>query len=163
MPKELLQQLDKREIARQCIIYEIISGEQEYVDDLELYLTVRHRCPLTRLLTRWQHFVEPIKTADPAIIAPSARLDHFIRVAFSDVARVLERNRALLERMRVRQREQHPIVMAIGDVVLDAALEWGQAYVKVISDTVWGEVEVNEERVKNPALETLFQVRSLLY
>lgn len=46
--KELIATLDSKEIARQSIIYEIISGEQEYVQDLDDFEKVRTNISICR-------------------------------------------------------------------------------------------------------------------
>jgi hypothetical protein len=47
--KDLLSSLDSKEIARQSIIHELISGEQEYVQDLDDYEKVIYTKYLTAL------------------------------------------------------------------------------------------------------------------
>ncbi|KAI7943871.1 hypothetical protein MJO28_011399 [Puccinia striiformis f. sp. tritici] len=133
VPKELLLSLDSKEIARQSIIYELISGEQEYVQDLDDYEKL---------------FIIPLVSSTPSIIAPS-RIGEFKEKVVSNVLEIRDHNRVLLQNLLIRQQDQHPLVQSIGDVLLNSALEWGQDYIRYTSDHVFGEVEVNEEKSKN--------------
>ncbi|KAI8457720.1 CNH domain-containing protein, partial [Phakopsora pachyrhizi] len=139
VPKELLTTLDSKEIARQSIIYEVISGEQDYVKDLDDYEAL---------------FIIPLKQASPPILPPK-RLDLFLEKVVSNVLEVRGHNRVMLQNLLARQHDQHPIVKGIGDVVLNSALEWGSDYIRYTSDHVFGEVEVNEEKGRNPMFAQL--------
>ncbi|KAI9612683.1 hypothetical protein H4Q26_007840 [Puccinia striiformis f. sp. tritici PST-130] len=123
VPKELLLSLDSKEIARQSIIYELISGEQEYVQDLDDY-------------EKYTVDNSPFKIGE------------FKEKVVSNVLEIRDHNRVLLQNLLIRQQDQHPLVQSIGDVLLNSALEWGQDYIRYTSDHVFGEVEVNEEKSK---------------
>ncbi|KAH9810846.1 CNH domain-containing protein [Melampsora americana] len=137
VPKELLPTLDSKEIARQSIIYEIISGEQDYVQDLDDFEKL---------------FIDPIKTIP---IIPPPRVQSFLEKVVSNVLVIRDRNRVLLQNLIARQQDQHPLVKGIGDLILNSALEWGNDYIRYTNDHVFGEVEVNEEKKHNPLLANL--------
>ncbi|PLW29207.1 hypothetical protein PCASD_14619 [Puccinia coronata f. sp. avenae] len=131
--KDLLSSLDSKEIARQSIIHELISGEQEYVQDLDDYEKL---------------FIIPLMQANPPTL-PSQRLMEFKEKVVSNVLEIRDHNRVLLQNLLIRQQDQHPLVKGIGDVILNSALEWGQDYIRYTSDHVFGEAEVNEEKTRN--------------
>lgn len=137
VPKELLPTLDSKEIARQSIIYEIISGEQDYVQDLDDFEKL---------------FINPIKTIS---IIPAARVQSFLDKVVSNVLVIRDHNRVLLQNLLARQQDQHPLVKGIGDLILNSALEWGNDYIRYTNDHVFGEVEVNEEKKHNSLLADL--------
>ncbi|KAA1112697.1 hypothetical protein PGT21_006695 [Puccinia graminis f. sp. tritici] len=137
--KDLISSLDSKEIARQSIIYELISGEQEYVQDLDDYEKL---------------FIIPLVQANPPILPPQ-RLPEFKEKVVSNVLEIRDHNRVLLQNLLIRQQDQHPLVKAIGDVILNSALEWGQDYIRYTSDHVFGEVEVNDEKTRNPSFAEL--------
>lgn len=134
VPKELISSLDSKEVARQSIIYEVISGEQEYVQDLDDYE---------------KFFITPLTQASPPILPPQ-RLNKFKEMVVSNVLEVRDHNRVLLQNLLIRQQDQHPLIKGIGDLILTSALEWGPDYIRYTSDHVFGEVEVNEEKLRNP-------------
>lgn len=113
------------------------------------------------LIGSLQHFIRAIRNANPPII-PADRVEPFLALVASETLQLLDHNRALLENLRIRQREQHPIVQGVGDLLLQAALEWGPVYVKVMSDSVMAEAEVNDEKLVNPALSELVAVRIMI-
>ncbi|OAW00133.1 hypothetical protein PTTG_08077 [Puccinia triticina 1-1 BBBD Race 1] len=137
--KELISSLNSKEIARQSIIYELISGEQEYVQDLDDYEKL---------------FIIPLVQASPPILPPQ-RLPEFKEKVVSNVLEIRDHNRVLLQNLLIRQQDQHPLVKGIGDVILNSALEWGQDYIRYTSDHVFGEVEVNDEKTRNPSFAEL--------
>ena len=93
--------LERKEISRQCALFEIIQSEKEYVHDMALILDV---------------FVEPLRATAPI---PQERLRGFISEVFWNMDEILSHHQRLLDKLFERQREQHPLVESIGDVVLD--------------------------------------------
>jgi len=137
--KDLISSLDSKEIARQSIIHEVISGEQEYVQDLDDYEKL---------------FITPLIQANPPILQ-GQRLMEFKEKVVSNVLEIRDHNRVLLQNLLIRQQDQHPLVKGIGDVILNSALEWGQDYIRYTSDHVFGEAEVNDEKSRNPSFAEL--------
>lgn len=139
--KDLISSLDSKEIARQSIIHEVISGEQEYVQDLDDYEKL---------------FITPLMQANPPILS-GQRLMEIKEKVVSNVLEIRDHNRVLLQNLLIRQQDQHPLVKGIGDVILNSALEWGQDYIRYTSDHVFGEAEVNDEKSRNPSFAELIQ------
>jgi hypothetical protein len=145
VPPEMIEQLGPREVARQNVIFEIITGEQAYKKDLDMLETA---------------YAEPLRSADPSIIEPN-RLPSFANQVFANLDELRSHSSRLINTFQIRQREQSPVIESIGDLLLDAALEWGQAYIDYTEAQVLGEYLVNAEKSKNSAFATFLQVRLL--
>ena len=133
-----------QEVARQNVIFEIVTGEQAYKTDLDMLENAFH---------------EPLMTADPPVVYPT-RLVDFSNQVFANLDELRSHSARLIAAFQVRQREQNPVVTAIGDIILDAALEWGQAYMDYADAQVMGEYLVNEEKNQNSAFSTFLAVRT---
>jgi hypothetical protein len=104
-------------------------------------------------------FHEPLMAADPPVVYPT-RLVEFSNQVFANLDELRSHSARLIAAFQVRQREQSPVVDAIGDILLDAALEWGQAYIDYTDAQVLGEHLVNEEKTQNSAFSTFLAVSS---
>jgi RHO1 GDP-GTP exchange protein 1/2 len=60
-----------------------------------------------------------LKTADPEII-PQSRLKTFIPELYGNIDSILIHHQRMLAALFVRQREQHPLVQSIADIILDS-------------------------------------------
>lgn len=121
------------------------------------------RCTLSKhndctLMNGIQAFHEPLREANPPIIHP-ARLTEFTNQVFANLDELRAYSGRFINILLARQREQTPVVQSIGDIILDAALEWGQAYMDYAEATVNGEYLVNEEKNRNSAFSTFLTVR----
>ena len=58
--------------------------------------------------------------ASPPII-PAEDLEQFIKDVFSNMSSILDHHRVLLSNLFERQREQHPLILSVTDVVLAGA------------------------------------------
>jgi hypothetical protein len=70
-------------------------------------------------LTSAQVYVEPLKRASPPII-PGDRMQNFITDVFWNMDQILAYHRRMLSEFFERQREQHPLVQSVADIVLDS-------------------------------------------
>ena len=116
-------------------IWELIQGEMEYVADLEAIETV---------------FVTPLREAEQPIIDRS-RLDIFIDDAFHNYRSLYEVHSRLLEGFQERQIEQHPKFGMISDLILNAALNWHEAYMEYMPHYPIAKAKIDEEKMRNPA------------
>lgn len=66
-------------------------------------------------------FIEPLRKADPPIIRRGGA-DAFIDEVFGNLAEILSHHKIMLKALFERQREQHPLVNTLTDIVLDSAL-----------------------------------------
>lgn len=119
----------------QSNIFEIIHGEIQYVSDLSAIepvsssrisshpsLTIFDFCFLFLKL-----FIAPLLKAEPVIIEPE-RVNGFIHDVFHNYREILDIHQKLLSRLAKRQRDQHPTIGSVTDLIYDAMLQWGDAY-----------------------------------
>ncbi|GAA5935183.1 hypothetical protein JCM3775_007227 [Rhodotorula graminis] len=139
VPSEVRDALDKREIAYQNQVFELVQGEQKYYDDLCLIETA---------------FVEPLRNAQPPIIAPASRLAHFLSTVLLNLSAIRDHSRSLLAALRQRQAE-HYLFRGVGALVLDAALEWERDYVAFTVAFPMADFLLKEERDRNPRFAEL--------
>jgi len=116
----------------------------EYVADLETMETL---------------FVDGLRQADVAVIDRS-RLEIFLDDAFHNYRSLLEVHSDLLEKLHDRQTKQHPQLGTISDLVLDAALNWQDAYMEYVTHYPISKAKVQEEQQRNPRFATFLEVRS---
>ncbi|KAK1225868.1 Rho guanine nucleotide exchange factor [Marasmius sp. AFHP31] len=135
VPPEVIAQLPESEIRRQTIIHKIISKEDQYMQDLDTVENV---------------FLKPLRSADPPIIAPPAKLEEFIDDVFGNILDLRDCNRRLLEVMYVRQREMQYVIQRIGDVFLVAASEFRHEYPDYVGNHPLAEKRMKEEVENNP-------------
>jgi hypothetical protein len=64
-------------------------------------------------------FVAGLRRSDPPIIN-QGKLNVFIQEVFSNMDKILSYHKRLLAALFELQREQHPIILSIGTVVLDS-------------------------------------------
>jgi hypothetical protein len=64
-------------------------------------------------------FIDPLKTADPPVL-PEDRLEIFISEVFYNVDSILNHEQLMLAALFYRQREEHPLVQSISDIILES-------------------------------------------
>ncbi|BGP36192.1 Rho guanine nucleotide exchange factor [Rhodotorula kratochvilovae] len=138
VPPSVLDALDKRQVAYQNQVFELVQGEQKYYDDLMLVETA---------------FVEPLRAANPPILHPS-RLSHFLSSVLLNLSVIREHSRAFLAALRARQSEAY-LFHGVGQLVLAAAVEWSAAYVEFTSRFPMADFLLKEERDRNPRFAEL--------
>lgn len=94
--------LDKKEVQRQSVLFEIIKSERDYVRDLELVQEV---------------FVDPLVNTSPMA---QDRVKGFVSEVFYNLDQILIHHRRMLDALFARQREQHPLMQSVADIVLDS-------------------------------------------
>ncbi|KAI0367745.1 hypothetical protein BV20DRAFT_1045369 [Pilatotrama ljubarskyi] len=115
VPPEAREVLDKNEVQRQSILFEIIKSEKDYVSDLELVKEV---------------FVDPLINT---LAVPQHRVKGFVKEVFFNLENILAHHHRLLAALFARQREQHPLVQSLSDIILDTSLLFRndyEAYIK---------------------------------
>ncbi|KZV97410.1 hypothetical protein EXIGLDRAFT_670103 [Exidia glandulosa HHB12029] len=112
IPPEAVDVLGKAEVQRQSILFEIIQGERDYVRDLELVQEI---------------FIEPLLNFQPPVIAPH-KLQGFVQKVFHNIPEICGYHQTMLAALFGRQRDQHPILQGVADIVLDTALKFQSAY-----------------------------------
>ncbi|KAG6901527.1 hypothetical protein C0995_010826, partial [Termitomyces sp. Mi166 len=122
---EITRHLSETEIQRQNVIHNLIGKQEQYVQDLDIVE---------------MNFIRPLRRTNPPIIHD---VDEFIDDVFGNILDLRECNRRLIEVMYVRQREEGPVIRAIGDIILDAAVEFRLPYPAYI-----GHHPIAEKRLK---------------
>lgn len=150
------------------MIFEVIKGEIEYVSDLRAIDTVRlvsnrdscwattDPCLLS-LLT--QLFVTAIREARPPVIG-AERMEPFITEVFGNYREILAIHENLLARFCKRQRDQHPCIASVTDLIFDALLQWGDAYRNYAANYPIAKWKIDKEKRDNPAFADFFEVSS---
>ncbi|KAG9075486.1 hypothetical protein FS749_012835, partial [Ceratobasidium sp. UAMH 11750] len=129
---EVVRNLPESERRRQEVIFQVVKMEEQYVHDLDAIVEI---------------FIRPLREARPAIIHKDVHA--FVETVFGNILDIRECNRRLLEVMRVRQREQQPVIQQIGDVFLSAAAEFRVVYPLYIGQLPVAEKTVKEETESN--------------
>ena len=102
-------------------------------------------------------FIRPLRTADPPVI-PRDRLSSFLNEVFHNYTDILEHQRKLLNQLQEIQRDEHPFIRSISAPLLDAALNWHDAYVEYVPNYPIAWYRVDEEIVNNPEFKKFFDV-----
>lgn len=124
------------------IIHKLISKEEQYIEDLNMVENV---------------FIKPLRLADPPIMTP-INLEDFIEEVFGNILELRECNRRLLDMLYIRQREQHPVILYIGDVFLEAATEFRTVYPTYVGHHPLAEKKMREELETNLEFRLFIEV-----
>ncbi|KAF8677361.1 hypothetical protein RHS04_05906 [Rhizoctonia solani] len=129
---EVVRNLPESERRRQEVIWQVVKKEEQYVQDLDTIVEI---------------FIRPLREARSSIV--QGDVNQFIDTVFGNILDIRECNRRLLEVMRVRQREQQPVIQQIGDVFLTAAAEFRIVYPLYIGQLPIAEKMVKDESESN--------------
>lgn len=99
-----------------------------------------------------------MRTAQPSVI-DGLRLNAFLTDVFANLDELRQHSDKFLNALQSRQREQSPVIQSIADIVLDACLEWRQAFVKYAGALAKGDYLVETERHRNPAFSAFVSSR----
>ncbi|KAF9648739.1 hypothetical protein BDM02DRAFT_3155589 [Thelephora ganbajun] len=133
VPKEAQVVLDKNEVKRQSVLFEVFKSEKDYVTDLELVQEV---------------FIDGLLNANPPVIDPE-HLRPFISEVFGNIEAISSHHHRMLAALFSRQREQHPLVQSVTDVVLDTSLLFRSDYETYIKSYPLAEARHRSELKKN--------------
>lgn len=109
-----------------------------------------------------QMYVQPLKAAEPPIV-PHERLQSFLNDAYHNYLELLHLHRKLLERLHEVQRDEHPVIRSVTAPILDAALNWHDAYMEYVPNYPISHYRIDEEMITNPLFKTFAEVRSQNY
>ncbi|KAF9003954.1 hypothetical protein BDQ17DRAFT_1399669 [Cyathus striatus] len=143
VPPEAREALGKQEVHRQSVIFEVVKAERDYVADLEAVQDV---------------FINGLKTANPPLINES-KLQGFLNEVFGNLHLILGHHQQMLAALFHRQRDQHPLVQSVADIVLDMTLEsdFRTAYETYIKHYPLAESHHRKELKRNKAYKTFIQ------
>lgn len=112
--KKMIEAADKKEVERQNVLHEIITTEDQYMDQLNI-LRILYRDELIK--------------SNPPIIAPK-RKDTFLRDVFSRADAVKQVNEDhLLAQLKYRQQEQGPWIVGFSDIFREWIRKAKNAYI----------------------------------
>jgi RhoGEF domain len=86
--------------------------------------------------------------------------DVFIAEVFANYRQLIDQVGRFLERLHQRQREEFPVIQNIGDIFLDAALDWGDAFIRYIVNYPLARTRVRREMSINPRFAAFVEVSS---
>lgn len=139
VPQEVLESLPKKEITRQNAILEHIQKEEDFLADLKLLETLFIR-----------GLEKPNDKGDPPPLPVGPERDDFIREVFANHRELVHHVSAFVEKLQVRQREESPVIKSIGDLFLDAALEWQDAFIRYVANYPLAKSRIQREQSINP-------------
>ncbi|KIM33349.1 hypothetical protein M408DRAFT_14127 [Serendipita vermifera MAFF 305830] len=97
-------------------------------------------------------FLAPLVQAQPPII-PADRIDAFVREVFWNLDSILDHHQRLVAALFDRQRDQHPIIQSVSDVILAATLAFTEDYEIYIKHYPLAEARHRREMRRNPAYQ----------
>ncbi|TQV93331.1 hypothetical protein V2A60_010242 [Cordyceps javanica] len=108
----------KKEVDRQNILHEIVTGEENFIKQLDIFRTL---------------YRDDLRTRQPPIIHPDKR-DKFLASVFGKVDSVLEINKGhLFAQLKYRQQEQGPWVVGFSDIFREWIRKAKKVYVEYAS------------------------------
>ncbi|OAL43693.1 hypothetical protein IQ07DRAFT_551712 [Pyrenochaeta sp. DS3sAY3a] len=134
LKKEDVEGVHKKEIERQNILHEIVQGEDNYMERLDV---------LRRL------YRDRLMGAQPPVIPPK-KLNRFINDVFSKVDAVRKANEDhLLPQIKYRQQEQGPWIVGFSDIFREWIRKAKQAYIEYAAAFPYASFLVRQEADRN--------------
>ncbi|KAF8301399.1 hypothetical protein DL93DRAFT_2160894 [Clavulina sp. PMI_390] len=129
---DIRESLSEGEVRRQEAIFELIKSEMEYVRDLEAFQTL---------------FIHPLRAAClPLTDLAEHGVDDFLRETFHNYEEILKYQRLLLSAFFKIQSEEYPCIHSIVAPIMDAALNWGGAYIEYATHYPIAEYRIDEAK-----------------
>lgn len=141
----ILHELTETQRRRQTVIHQAIQSETQYEGDLAA-------------IERF--YIQGLREAVPQVISPPARREEFIQQVFCNTLIIREATRRLIENFAIRQREQ-PIILAVGDIFLEAAADFHDIYPQYTGNLPQAEQVLTQELAENPDLRLYIEVLPL--
>ncbi|KAF4571140.1 hypothetical protein EYR36_008468 [Pleurotus pulmonarius] len=140
VPDEAREALGKEEVQRQSVLFEVIKSEADYIADLVAVQAI---------------FIDGLRAADPPIMKADS-LESFISEVFYNLYNITDHHQRMLAALFARQRDQHPLIQSIADVVLEAILNPGfrDSYITYIKHYPIAESRHRRELKKNKSYAT---------
>lgn len=134
MTAESVEGKHKKEIERQNNLHELVTGEEEYMDQLDVL----------RILYRDQ-----LLQTQPRIIA-EGRIEKFTNAVFGKVEGIMQANKEyLLAQLKYRQKEQGPWIVGFSDIFREWIRKARVAYVEYASAYPYAQYLVRKEADRN--------------
>ncbi len=124
----------KKEVERQNVLHEIVTGEEDYMGQLDVL----------RLLYRDQ-----LRTWEPPIVAAN-RMDKFLDAVFGKVDAVQQINKEhLLAQLKYRQQEQGPWIVGFSDLFREWIRKARPIYIEYCSSFPYASYLIRKESGRN--------------
>lgn len=94
---------------------------------------------------------------NPPIIGKD-RLERFIDEVFHNFDELLQHHKKLVEAFHQIQREEHPVIRSVTDPMMDAALNFREAYMEYIPNYPIAAYRIDDEMANNPAFREFVEV-----
>ncbi|KAI9512110.1 hypothetical protein F5148DRAFT_1166295 [Russula earlei] len=144
VPPQALEALGKKEVERQSVLFEIFKSELDYVNDLQAIEDV---------------YIAPILIA-PHEIMTRERGSTFVSEVFWNLSEILVHHQRMLRSLFSRQRDQHPLVQSVADIILDNALLFTPEYESYIKHSPLSLERHEKELDQNPLYRDFIQTCS---
>ncbi|KAH8994939.1 hypothetical protein EDB92DRAFT_1814889 [Lactarius akahatsu] len=112
VPPQALEALGKKEVERQSALFEVFKSELDYVNDLRIIQDV---------------YITPLLSA-PHEVINEARGKTFVSEVFWNLNKISGHHQRMLGTLLTRQRDQHPLVQSVADIILDYAFWFTPEY-----------------------------------
>lgn len=125
----------KKEIEKQNILHEIVTGEEEYMNQLDV----------VRLLYRDQ-----LRNWQPPIIASQKKLEGFVDKVFAKVDELQRVNKEhLLAQLKYRQKEQGPYIVGFSDLFREWIRKARTVYIEYCANFPYASYLIRKEAERN--------------
>lgn len=141
VPPEAQEALGKKEVERQSVLFELFKSERDYVEDLKLVTEV---------------FIEPLRFANPPVIAPD-KLRPFVQEVFWNLGQISVHHEHMLAALFERQLDQHPLVQSVTDIVLETCFQFQLDYESYIKHYPLAEERHRTELSRNKSYQAFMQ------
>lgn len=137
VPQKLLESLDKKEIKRQELIYEIVSTERTFVRNLE-YIR--------------DFWIRPLRESN---IIPVSEREKFIRTVFFNVIDILNVATRFRDAL-VRRQQLKPVVENIGDIFLEF-IPYFEPFISYNAGQCFAKYELERQKAANPLFKRFIE------
>ncbi|EJD06594.1 uncharacterized protein FOMMEDRAFT_17102 [Fomitiporia mediterranea MF3/22] len=139
VPETAREALGEKEVQRQSILFEIFKSERDYVRDLEVVFDV---------------IVDPLRSSNAF---KDGQAEDYIHNVFWNISDVLSYHQRMLGSLFARQRDQHPLIQSVSDIILETVLQFQPAYEEYIKHYPLAEARHRTEIKRNPAYTKFLQ------
>ena len=142
----VLRGLEPLQHKRQTIIRQAILSEMQYDEDLTAMENL---------------FIDGLRYADPQVITPEDRREHFIDEVFRNALDLHEACKRLIDHFAIREREsaQRPLILSVGDIFLQAAADFRDLYPQYTGSLPQAENVLKKELEENTEFRLYCEVR----
>lgn len=147
LTKPEIDERPKQEIGRQNILHEIVTGEENYIKQLDFF-RVQYR--------------DFLRNSQPPILNPDRR-DKFLAVVFGKIDMVLQINKDnLLAQLKYRQQEQGPWISGFSDLFREWIRKAKEVYIGYATGFPRASYMIRKELSRNILFKTFLEERQRL-